>query len=307
MSAPTPRIVFFGNHTVGVRTLEVLRNLAEVTGVVCHPPDPEDGVAYESVHRFAVTHGLAAIRATGREPTLANWVGQHRPDLIWVADYRYLLPPEIIGLARLAAVNMHPSLLPRYRGRAPINWAILHGETELGLTVHLIDDGMDTGNILAQARFSLSAEEDVADALNKLYPLYQRLTRQVLDQIANGDVTGRPQEHSQASVFPRRRPEDGAIDWSADAVSIQNLVRAVAPPYPGAFSFIGRRRLMVLRATLAGAGATESQPQPQPPGTVVEATSERLVVRCGGGGLLAITRWQLDDDEALCPGDILGR
>ena len=136
------RIAFLGNHTVGVRALGTLASAVDVVAVVAHPPDPEDGVRYESVFEFAKKHGLPAIRGKPGQTHVRELLQEASPELIWVTDYRYLLPIELIDQARLGAVNLHPSLLPRYRGRAPVNWAILHGESELGLTAHFIDEGM---------------------------------------------------------------------------------------------------------------------------------------------------------------------
>ena len=146
------RLLFFGNHTVGVRALAAAAELTEVVGVVAHPPDPEDGLRYESVADFATAQGWPVLRAVGRDAGVAAFVAAQRPDVIWITDYRYLLPAAVVALAPLGAINLHPSLLPKYRGRAPVNWAILHGESELGLTAHRVDDGMDTGDVQSHNR-----------------------------------------------------------------------------------------------------------------------------------------------------------
>ncbi|MEC9128484.1 MAG: formyltransferase family protein, partial [Actinomycetota bacterium] len=170
------RVVFLGNHTVGVRSLRSLMSICRVELVVAHPPDPEDGRAYESVHDFAMQNEIPVQRSTGRSSGLYSMIKQINPDLIWTTDYRFLLPKDVIELASDACINLHPSLLPAYRGRAPLNWAILNGEREVGLTAHLIDEGADTGAILCQKRISLSPSEDVGDALRRLYPIYELIT-----------------------------------------------------------------------------------------------------------------------------------
>jgi methionyl-tRNA formyltransferase len=170
------RVLFLGNHTVGVRVLEAISEVAEVAGVVAHPSDPEDGVRYESVYQFAVGRNWPVIRGRAHEATTHAFIEQARPDLLWITDYRYLLGKSTLDVAPLGAVNLHPSLLPKYRGRASINWALLHGETRLGLTAHFVDDGMDTGDLIAQMEYTITEDQDVGDCLRILYPLYGRLT-----------------------------------------------------------------------------------------------------------------------------------
>lgn len=256
------KVVFFGNHTVGVRTLEVLARDARLVGVVAHPPDPEDGVRYESVGDFTRTLGVPLCRGTGRSAEVARFIADLAPDLMWITDYRYLLPTELVRSSRLGAVNLHPSLLPRYRGRASINWAILRGETELGLSAHWVDSGMDTGNIIAQRRYSLSQHEDVGDALEKLYPLYASLTSEVLALLAHGKPAGVPQDHAAATEFLRRRPEDGAIDWQRPARDVWNLIRAVAAPYPGAFAAVAGAQMRIWRAADIRSFPSGTAPRP---------------------------------------------
>ena len=302
-----PRIVFLGNHTVGVRALRVLQRDADLVGVVAHPDDPEDGVRYESVYDEAVRRGLPVLRGTGRSAVVMEFVRKCAPDLLWVTDYRYLLPSLLVNLARLGAVNLHPSLLPRYRGRASINWAILRGETELGLSAHLIDDGMDTGDIMAQRRYTLAQHEDVGDALEKLYPLYEAITAEVVAAFLSGSLPRRAQEVAHASVFPRRTPEDGLIDWTAPSRDVWNLIRAVAAPYPGAFSSAGSTRLTIWRAAAVESFARDTSPEA---GEILDVSPDRksLTVACGDAALV-VTRYSLaaqTGDTAIHPGDVLG-
>ncbi len=289
---PRLKVLFLGNHTVGVRTLRALRRVSDVAGVVAHPDDPEDGVRYESVFAEAHRLGVPAIRAEGRSDRAGNFARACAPDLLWVTDYRYLLPAAVVGLAPRGAVNLHPSLLPRYRGRASINWAIIRGETELGLSAHWIDAGMDTGNILAQRRYTLGPDEDVGDALAKLYPLYEAITADVMAQIARGPVAGTPQDHAAATEFPRRRPEDGAIDWDRPAQEIRNLIRAVAAPYPGAFGAVRGARLRIWQAGSVRAFAPGTRPLP---GESLEIAADfsRLTVACADAAL-EITRFEIE-------------
>lgn len=283
------RSVFMGNHDVGITVMNTLAELGVLAGVVAHPPDPEDGARYLSVFDRAAELRIPKLRAAGRDPELQEFITALAPDVLIVADYRYLLPASVIALVPFGAVNFHPSLLPFYRGRAPINWAILHGETELGLTAHLIDEGMDTGDVIAQRRYALSSEEDVGDALRKLYPLYRELTLEITAALTKGHLPCIPQDHARATTFPRRRPEDGHINFAAPAENVLNLVRAVAKPYPGAFAWCGATRVTLWKARLAiPTVKTDAQP-----GTVTQTFADGFRVACEQG-TLEVLDWAAD-------------
>jgi methionyl-tRNA formyltransferase len=275
------RVLFFGNHTVGVEALTALSQTEDVVGVIAHPVDPEDGVRYRSVYGFARERGWNVIRSTGRDSGLEEFVAEAAPDLVWITDYRYILPPSIISMPRRGAVNLHPSLLPKYRGRAPINWAIIHGETRLGLTAHFVDEGVDSGDIIEQASFDLAPEQDVGDAFEALYPLYRNLTRRVLDSFRAGAPPRMPQDHRLATTFPRRKPEDGRINWAEPKRAVWNLIRAVAFPYPGAYTMAAGEKLTIWKARDS---AHSLNPGPTP-GTVIDVSGEGIHVTCGDGVL----------------------
>jgi len=278
--------MLLANHTVGVRALMALRACADVCAVVAHPPDVEDGVRYLSVYEHARQAGLRVERLHGRDPRLIELLERCQPDLLLCVDYRYLLPAEAFRRDGLVAINLHPGLLPQYRGRAPLNWAILNGETELGLTAHVIDEGVDSGDIVLQERFALAESEDVGDALKKLYPRYARMVSRLVALACVGSMPRTPQNHARATVYPRRRPEDGEIDWSQPARAVHRLVRAVAAPYPGAFTHINGQRLTVWKASpCPGDGGLA--------GSVVSAEETGFVVNCGDGAL-KVSRWSVE-------------
>lgn len=272
------KVLFFGNHTVGVNVLKAIQNSEEVVGVVAHPKDAEDGVRYASVFDYANKQGWNVIRSKGNDSQLLGYVQNCKPNLIVIADYRYLLPDSIVSYAQLGAINFHPSILPKYRGRAPINWAILNGEQELGLTVHFVDGGMDTGDIIAQESFQLNEAQDVGDALAILYPIYSSLTQLVLQYYRQGLVPRFPQNHERASVYPARKPEDGLIDWNQSVTDILNLIRAVALPYPGAFSTLAGQKITIWHAfRLDSSIPSDSE---RVPGKIMASDSRGLVVQC---------------------------
>ncbi len=272
------RVIFLGNHTVGVRSLGSLMEVCHVELVVAHPADPEDGLVYESVHDFAMRNRLPVFRSTGRNPDLYRRIEQIAPDLIWTADYRYLLPQGVIDLASDACINLHPSLLPAYRGRAPLNWAILNGEREVGLTAHLIDEGVDTGAVLCQKRISMSPSEDVGDVLRRLEPIYESITREVIQGLESGDLVPVPQPEGDWPTWPRRTPGDGCIDWNRSSGEIVNLIRAVADPYPGARTRLCDSEILIWKAT-----ALPDLESNHVPGSVLSVADRGFMVQAGSG------------------------
>jgi methionyl-tRNA formyltransferase len=289
------KILFLGNHTVGAKALEAISETEEVVGVVAHPPDPEDGVRYQSVFDLARQRGWELIRSAVKNGYLEAFIRATTPDLLWITDYRYLLPWSVISSTPLGAINLHPSLLPKYRGRAPLNWAILHGERTLGLTAHWVDQGMDTGDIIEQVSFELREDQDVGEALKKLYPLYTGMTRRVLGYLQSGRVPRRAQDHSKATIFPRRRPADGLIDFSQTATQVHNLIRAVARPYPGAFAFLEGNKVIIWKSRLA---APNARGRPAP-GSIVAWDEEGPLVQCGLG---IIQFLEMEGSWPACPG-----
>ncbi|MEZ6084422.1 MAG: methionyl-tRNA formyltransferase [Phycisphaerae bacterium] len=277
------RVVFMGNHTVGVRTLNALRQSCDVTGVIAHPEDAEDGVRYESVYDFANEQGLTVERLQPTDERFQAFVRQANPDLIWLTDYRYIIPKQTLEIPRHGTVNLHPSLLPEYRGRAPLNWAIINGESRLGLTAHFVSEAIDAGDIIAQRSFELTPDEDVGNALEKLYPMYADIAAQVLDDFNRNVIKRTPQPSGDHKVYPRRRPEDGWIDWRESARNICNLVRGVARPYPGAFGFVGERRVTIWKC------AVEERDSDASAGTIVDIGSDGSIrIACGGGTFIAL-------------------
>lgn len=286
------RVLFLGNHDVGLRVLQVLARRVELVGVVAHPPDPEDGVRYASVHAWAQERNIPVIRASGKDAKLADFIVARAPDLLCVADYRYLLPARVVELARLGAVNFHPSLLPRYRGRASINWAILHGETQLGLTLHWIDDRADTGDIIMQESYRLGAEEDVGDALAHLLPLYESMTERLCQYLKSGSIPRRSQPPSLESPWPKRTPADGLVAWSQTRVEVRNLIRAVARPYPGAFTYWETSKVMLWKTpTHSERGVMLAPGEYRRQGAV-------LLVGCADG-VLTVSEWETESASQL--------
>jgi methionyl-tRNA formyltransferase len=157
------------------------------------------------------------------------------PDYLFSFYYRQIIPMSVLNLAKIAPLNMHGSLLPKYRGRVPINWAVLYGETETGATLHVMAEKPDAGDIVAQQAVPIGPDETAGEVFAKVTAAAAETLKGVLPQLLQGDVPRRPNNLAEGSYFGGRKPEDGRIDWQQSAAQVYNLIRAVAPPYPGAF------------------------------------------------------------------------
>jgi methionyl-tRNA formyltransferase len=284
------KVIFLGNHTVGVTVLKELIKISEVVGIVAHPIDPEDGVVYQSVYEFAKQNNIPTIRSNGKDEFIKEFILDKKPDLLYVVDFRYLLNKTIINMAPLGALNMHPSLLPKYRGRASINWAILQGETEIGLSVHFIEEGADTGDVIASTSIELKDNQDVGDALNLLYPKYSELSKIAIGLLESGNFVRIKQDESMSSYYPKRKPDDGKIDFLDNPISIKNLIRAVAPPYPGAFGFIDQKKLIIKKAILCENKLIE----PQVTSTIYHVADTSFYIYLDSLYSLFVTSWDFD-------------
>src|SRR5262249_44445719 len=226
--------VVFGYGDIGVRGLAVLLEAGlEVPLVVTHRDDPNETRWYASLFDYSRDRGLAALADPPPEE-LERKIGH--PDLIFSFYYRSMLPMSLLKKARLGAFNMHGSLLPKFRGRAPLNWAILKGETETGVTLHEMVEKPDAGRIVDQQAVPIGPDENAVEVFHKMAAAAEKVLKRSLPALVKGQVRFKPNDVSKGSYFGRRRPEDGRIDWSKSAQEIHDLVRAVAPPFPGAFT-----------------------------------------------------------------------
>jgi len=201
--------------------------------VVTHKDDPGEARWYSSLFDFSRNRGLAVL-ADPSTDVIEKKIGN--PDLIFSFYYRSMLPMSLLKRARLGAYNMHGSLLPKFRGRAPLNWAILKGETETGATLHEMVEKPDAGRIVDQQAVPIGPDETAVEVFRNLTDAAETVLKRSLPALVKGEVRFKPNDLSAGSYYGRRRPEDGRIDWSKSAKEIHDLVRAVAPPFPGAFS-----------------------------------------------------------------------
>lgn len=246
------RAVVFAYHDVGVRCLSVLlARGVEVALVVTHHDDPGEAIWFDSVAALARRHDLPVVMpADAKNPELAARIGAIDPDFLFSFYYRRVIPESVLRLARRGALNMHGSLLPKYRGRSPINWAVLNGETETGATLHGMERRPDTGAIFGQEAVAILPDDRALDVFRKVTCAAERLLDRALPSLVDGSAVAVPQVEELATSFGGRKPEDGVIDWSREAAAVHNLVRAVAPPYPGAFTTLRGRRVFIHRTVL---------------------------------------------------------
>lgn len=268
------RAVVFAYSSVGCECVRaLLENGADIPLLYTHEDDPGEERWFDSVPELARRSGINAVT---HEPS-PDEVRAAAPDVIFSFYYRSMISMDVLDIAPLGAFNMHGSLLPKYRGRACVNWAVLNGETEAGVTLHRMTAKPDRGNIIDQYAVPIGEDDTSHDVFKKLIPAAGIVIRRSLAAILAGEAEGAPQDETKASYFGRRRPEDGRIDWSKKASDIKNLVRAVAWPFPGAFSETGGRRLIVHRVRLA------ERPADVKAGYVI--SSSPLIVAAGDGAL----------------------
>ena len=284
------RAVVFAYHNVGVRCLKVLLAQGiEVPLVVTHTDDPGEALWFGSVAATAREYGIATI--TPEDPNTADVVARvaaETPDFLFSFYYRRMLGAALLALPPHGALNMHGSLLPKFRGRAPVNWAVLAGERETGATLHYMTVKPDGGDIVAQTAVPILPDDTAREVFDKVTVAAEMTLDRVLPALVAGNAPRTPQDLSRGSYHGGRRPEDGVIDWNRDATSIHNLVRAVAPPYPGAFTAVNGVPARILRTRVADAAAPRAT---QP---VLESDRTRAIARCGGGGTLEVLSLEVD-------------
>jgi methionyl-tRNA formyltransferase len=248
------RAVVFAYHDVGVNCLKALLAAGiQVDLVITHQDDPNENVWFGSVAKLCADQDIPYLTPTANELLdLAPKLAALAPDYIFSFYYRYMIPAQILACAKIAALNMHGSLLPKYRGRAPVNWAILYGETQTGATLHIMEAKPDAGDIVGQSAVSIGPDETATDIFGKVSDAAVNVIKEILPSLTQGKVPRKPNDLENGSYFGGRKPSDGQIHWNQNATQVHNLVRAVAPPYPGAFTDHQGNTMIVARTSLKG-------------------------------------------------------
>lgn len=297
-----PRILFFGYSEVGYECLSLLLERGDqVVALITHEDNPNEKIWFKTPAVAARERGIPVFTPENvNTPEWRERLAGLQPDLILSVYYRHMIGTKILGLPRLGAWNMHGSLLPKYRGRAPINWAVLHGETRLGMTLHRMVKSADAGSIVDQEGVAVGPRDTAEQAFRQVLPCARRVLARQIDALLTGTVRETPQIEAEATYFGGRKPEDGRINWSQSSRQIFNLIRAVTDPYPGAFTEIGGARLMVWWAE---PDSPATQGRRGAPGEILSLAP--LVVATGDGALeLTKVEWR-GAAAALAVGQIL--
>ena len=281
--------VVFAYHDVGVNCLKALLAAGiQVDLVVTHQDDPHENVWFASVAKLCADQHIPYITPSANDlDALIPKLQALAPDYIFSFYYRHMIPAQILACAKITALNMHGSLLPKYRGRAPVNWAILHGETETGATLHIMETKPDAGDIVGQASVSIGPDETATDVFGKVSQAAVKVITEALPKLIQGKVPRKPNELQKGSYFGGRKPSDGQIHWHQKAIQVHNLVRAVAPPYPGAFTYHQGQTMIVARTSLKGPFPSNLDLGVQG----IQVVDNRLFGICGDRQAVEILEW----------------
>ena len=297
------RVVFFGTPRFAVPTLEeLLGSRHQVAGVVTQPDRPRgrgQKVTAGPVKALAVERGLKVLQpATLRDASVAGELGALRPDLGVVAAYGQLIPNVLLAVPRLGMINVHPSLLPKYRGAAPVHRAVIAGDTETGVTIMRVAAKLDSGAMFATRTHPIGANETSEELEDALAVVGARLLVEVVDSMASGTSHEEPQNEQLATYAARLTKDEGLIDWSLSAARIHDRVRGLHP-WPHAYSFVNGRRIIVWRTSPRPETAAAA------PGTVLRADGDGVVVATGDGHALALLELQAEGGRALRAAEFL--
>ena len=282
--------VVFAYHNVGVKCLSALLDHGvDVKLVVTHQDNPDEQIWFDSVEKLAISHRIAVVMPDNpNTPEFIASIAALKPDFLFSFYYRMMLKSELLATAARGAFNMHGSMLPKYRGRAPVNWAIIKGETETGATLHEMVEKPDAGRIVDQEAVAILPDDNAQQVFHKVTDAAITVLDRSLPALVAGSAILRTQDLSQGSYFGGRKPADGVINWFESAQNIHNLVRAVAPPYPGATTTVAGQTITLHRTQLAPAHFQHAQPG------MLNVSSARVIALCGDGRMLRILDAEID-------------
>jgi methionyl-tRNA formyltransferase len=298
----TVRTLFFGTPEIAVPALRALAETTELVGVVTQPDRPAGRgleLAVPAVKQVALELGLEVHQPVKvRTGNLDEWLRARNVDVAVVLAYGRILPPAVLGAPRRGCMNLHASLLPLYRGAAPIQWAIMRGEAETGISLMQMDEGLDTGPVYARRSVPIEPEDDAGSLAGKLSALAADVVREDLPRAVAGEFSAVPQDAARATLAPPLTREHGRIDWSRNARDVANLVRGLSPR-PGAWTTLGGRTLKVLGARPGPAGQAGGMP-----GTVVRADKAGLWI-AAQDGTVDLVRGQLEGRKVMSAADLV--
>ena len=273
------KAVVFAYHNIGCEGIQaLLDNGIEIQSVFTHADNPAENTWFRSVAELASSKGIELnAPADPNHPLWVERIRKMKPDFIFSFYYRNMLGKELLAIPKKGAINLHGSLLPKYRGRCPINWAVLNGEKEAGVTLHYMTEKPDAGDILAQEKFPIGPDDTALDVHQKAAKAAAVLLKKALPKLKKGTLKGIPQDNEKSTYYGGRKPADGVIDFNKSATEIRNLVRAVTRPYPGAFAFLGEKKYLFWQVSEVKAAKKAA------PGTILSTSP--LTVACGKGAI----------------------
>jgi len=279
--------VVFAYHNIGCEGIrKLLESGFRIKAVFTHRDNPNENVWFDSVAELACRHNIPVYAPESvNHPVWIERVRAMTPEMIFSFYFREMLSTKMLELAPKGAYNLHGSLLPKYRGRVPLNWAVIKGEKEAGVTLHRMTAKPDAGDVVAQRAFPIADGDYIRDVFDKAVAAAAELLADALPKLKAGTAEFVPQDNSQATYFGGRKPADGEIEWKQSATEVRNLIRAVSRPYPGAFTFMGDRKAFIWSAEVVASGVAAA------PGTVL--ASDPLVVACGKDALqVTSAQWE---------------
>ena len=289
MTEPLPRIVFMGTPEFAVASLRALHKAGcDIAAVVTVPDRPAGRgrkITFSPVKEYALEHDLRLLQPEKlRDGTFEMALRAFSPDLVVTAAYGRILPPAILAVPAHGCLNIHASLLPAYRGAAPIQWSIVRGEKKTGVTIMLMDEGMDTGPILAQEAVPIPPDMNAGELSDQLSALGARMITEVIDSYLAGHITPRPQDPALAFAIPMLTREHGQIDWTRPARDVHNQIRGLYP-WPGAYTVCQGKRLKIHRSALNEDADAVAAASGLAPGTICLCSPRAISVACGSGVL----------------------
>jgi methionyl-tRNA formyltransferase len=285
------RAVVFAYHNVGVRCLSVLlAHGVDVALVVTHRDNPKENIWFSSVAELAALHGIPVITPDNpNTPEVVEQIRALQPDFYFSFYYREMLKRELLQIPRHGALNMHGSLLPKYRGRVPVNWAIIKGEAETGSSLHYMTEKPDNGDIVAQQAVPILPNDTALEVFQKVTVAAEMALNNCLPDLLAGSAQAVKQDLSKGAYFGGRKAEDGIIVWSNSAQEIHNLVRAVAPPYPGATTQLLGKPMRILQTLMTQCTASGEKP------SFYVKEGKAYAICCSG--VLRVVHFELDGTE----------
>ena len=291
----TDKLIVCAYHNVGYRCIEeLLRQGAEIALIFTHEDSPTEEIWFKSVRELADDHGIPYSTTDISRPENVERVRAVGPDFLFSFYYRNMITPAVLEIPRRGAFNLHGSFLPKYRGRVPVNWAVINGERETGATLHHMVEKPDAGAIVDQERVEIAFTDTAFDVFNKVTDAAVTVIARSWPLLREGRAASIPMKLAEGAYFGGRKPSDGRIDWAWSAVRIYNLIRGVTHPYPGAFSHMDGRKVIIWSAwPVEGSGE---------PGRIV---SQRPLLVGTGEGLLEIRSLQAGDGDEVSAADFI--